>query len=116
MAITKAFMEANFKAARTFMAASNTVIRHETWEYTGTRLPYEQGEQVDLAGAMFTITGGVRLIVSELAAVWPMAGDPVSVRIDGSQWKTYTIISARLDENEVTMLVTYGERFDEEGI
>jgi hypothetical protein len=114
MAITKAFMEKQFKAARDFMVSSNVAVRHNSWNYTGTRLPYQQGEQVDESGAMFTVTGGVRLIVSELAAVWPKAGDLMEVRINGAPWTTYVIVATRLDEPEVTMLVTYGERYDEE--
>jgi len=92
-------------------------MRHDSREYTGTRTPFEKGELVDEAGAIFTVTGGVRLLTSDLASVWPEAGDQIQIKsTDKSQWPTYIIISRRLDETEATMILTYGERYDQEGL
>ena len=117
MAITKEFIAAKFAAARSFLAASTVTIRHENNEYLGTSLPFERGEIVDDNGAIFTVNGGGRLPVSEFAPVWPKAGDAIQAKTAaGPQWITYTIIATRLDEAEATMLMTYGERYDQEGL
>jgi hypothetical protein len=117
MAITKEFIAAKFAAARSVVSFATVTIRHENKEYLGTRLPFERGEIVDEAGAIFTVTGGVRLLVSEFAPVWPKAGDAIQAKTAaGPQWITYTIIATRLDEAEATMLMTYGERYDQEGL
>ena len=72
---------------------------------------------VDEAGAMFTVTGGVRLLTSEFASVWPEAGDQIQVKsAETSKRLTYVIIAGRLDETEATMSVTCGERYDQEGL
>ena len=72
---------------------------------------------VDEAGAIFTVTGGVRLLTSEFASIWPEAGDQIQIKsTETSKWLTYVIIAGRLDETEATMSVTYGERYDQEGL
>jgi hypothetical protein len=114
MSVTKATIEAMFATARATFSGAVITIRHNAREYSGTRLPVEKGEMVDAAGSMFTVTGGVRLMVSELPAVWPKAGDVASVlELEGSTWKTYSVVSTRLDEMEATMLLTYGEMYDQ---
>ena len=117
MAITKEFIAAKFAAARSFLAASTVTIRHAGTEYTGTRIPFERGETVDDNGAIFTVQGGVRLLTSELAPVWPKAGDQVQVKVGNDMaWSTFTVLPTRLDEAEATMLLMYGERYDQEGL
>ena len=102
---------------RTILVGSTVTIRHAGKELSGTRIPHEQGEVVDEAGAMFTVTGGLRLLTSELQPVWPKAGDLLTTKVGTDRaWSTYVIISARLDETQASMLVTYGERYDQEGI
>jgi len=102
---------------RSILTGSTVVIRHDTWEYSGPRLPHQVGEVVDENGAMFTVTGGVRLIASELGPVWPKAGDLIDAKSGSSQaWQTFVIISTRPDETEASLLITYGERYDQEGI
>lgn len=115
--ITKAAIQSLFASARTMFSGAQVVIRHGSREYTGTRTPFEKGEMVDEGGAIFTVTGGVRLLTSDFASVWPKAGDQIQVKsTETSKWLTYTIISGRLDETEATMLMTYGERYDQEGL
>jgi len=117
MAITKETVSSMFQKARSVFSGAVVTIRHSGKELSGTRLPFERGEIVDEAGAIFTVTGGVRLLVSEFAPVWPKAGDAIQTKTAAStQWGTYTIIATRLDEMEATMLVTYGERYDQEGL
>ena len=116
MTLSTAYVSGRVNAMRTILTGTTVTIRHESWEYSGTRLPHQQGEVVDDAGAMFTITGGLRLIVSELAPVWPKAGDLMEIRVGDTDWQTYVIIAARLDEAEASLLITYGERYDQEGI
>ena len=92
-------------------------IRHDGKTYTGTRLPFDTAEMVDDAGAIFQIQGGVRLLTSDLAKLRPKAGDEIQIKNDNSgAWITYVIVSARLDEIEATMLITYGERYDQDGM
>jgi len=117
MSVSKASIQSRFTAARTLFSGAQVVIRHNTREYTGTRTPFEKGEMVDETGAMFTITGGVRLLTSDFASVWPKAGDLIQIKsTETSKWLTYVVISGRLDETEATMMLTYGERYDQEGL
>ena len=102
------------KAIRAALPGALDTLRHCDTEYTGTAIPFERGEVVDESGAMFTITGGMRLVVSELAPVWPAAGDLVQLKSAGQdEWSTYVLIATRLDETSATILLTYGERYDE---
>jgi hypothetical protein len=117
MDISKARIQSLFTSARTAFSGSQVVIRHKTREQTGTRTPFDKGEMVDEAGAIFTVTGGARLLTSEFASTWPKAGDEIQIKsTETSKWLTYVIISGRLDETEATMSVTYGERYDQEGL
>lgn len=117
MSVTKSRIQALFSTARTTFAGAQVVIRHGSREYTGTRTPFEKGEMIDETGAIFTVTGGVRLLVSDFASVWPKAGDQIQIKsTETSRWLTYVAISTRLDETEATMLMTYGERYDQEGV
>ena len=94
MSLTKARIQSLFASARTTFSGAQVVIRHKTREQTGTRAPFEKGEMVDEAGAIFTVTGGVRLLTSEFASVWPEAGDQIQIKsADTSKWLTYIIIS-----------------------
>jgi len=111
MSVTKDRIQTLFASARTTFSGAQVVIRHKTREYTGTRTPFEKGEMVDESGAMFTVTGGIRLLTSDFASVWPNAGDLIQIKsIETSKWLTYVVIAGRLDETEATMLMTYGER------
>jgi hypothetical protein len=117
MTVTKETIQSMFASARNAFAGANVTIRHNGRTYTGTRLPFEKGETVDEMGAIFTITGGVRLLTSEFAPVWPKPGDQIDVRdTETNRWLTYTIISGRLDEMEATMLMQFGERYDQQGV
>ncbi len=117
MTISKAAIQTLFTSARSVFSGAQVVIRHKSREYTGTRTPFEKGEVVDETGAIFTVTGGVRLLTSEFASVWPEAGNLIQIKsTETSKWLTYVVISGRLDETEATMLLTYGERYDEEGL
>ena len=117
MSVTKQAVTNLFKQARSAFSGSLVTIRHANKEYSGTRIPFEQGEMVDEAGTIFTVTGGLRLLTDELAPVWPKAGDQIQEKVGNStEWATYTIIATRLDETQATMLLTYGERYDQEGI
>ena len=117
MQLSASYVSSRVSAMRGILTGTTVVIRHDTWEYSGTRIPHQQGEVVDESGAMFTVTGGLRLITSELASVWPKAGDLIETQVGTSQvWQTYVIISARLEESQASILITYGERYDEESI
>ena len=117
MSVSKARMQTLFTSARTIFSGAQIVIRHNNIELTGTRTPFEKGEMVDENGAMFTVTGGVRLLTSEFASVWPKAGDQIQIKsTETKKWITYIVISGRLDETEATMMVTYGERYDQDGL
>lgn len=117
MSVTKATIQSLFASARTMFSGAQVVIRHDSREYTGTRTPFEKGEMVDEGGAIFTVTGGIRLLTSDFASVWPKAGDQIQIKsTETSKWLTYVVISTRLDETEATMLMTYGERYDQEGL
>jgi len=114
MSVSKARIQALFASARTVFEGAQLVMRHGREEYTGTRTPFEKGEMVDESGAMFTVTGGVRLLTSDFASVWPKAGDQIQIEsTETSKWLTYVVISTRLDETEATMILTYGERYDQ---
>jgi len=116
MSITKATVESMFTAARSAFSGASVVIRHGGREYTGTRLPTDKAEMVDESGAMFTVTGGARFLVSEFAPVWPKAGDQINVKSpESGDWLTFVVVSTRLDEMQATILLTYGERYDEYG-
>ena len=115
MSLTTQAVSDAMKAIRAALPGALDTLRHDDTEYTGTAIPFERGEVVDESGAMFTITGGIRLVVSELQDVRPVAGDLVQLKAKGKDdWSTYVIIATRLDETSATMLVTYGERYDEE--
>jgi hypothetical protein len=116
MQLSASYVSGRVNAMRGILTGTTVTMRHESWEYSGTRQPHQQGEVVDESGAMFSVTGGLRLIVSELAPAWPKAGDLMEVRIGETDWQTFIIIAARLDEAEASMLITYGERYDQEGI
>lgn len=117
MSITKATIQSVFAAARTAFIGANVTIRCNGKELTGTRIPTDKGETVNDEGTMFTVVGGVRLLTSEFARRWPKPGDEVSVKsTETGQWETFVIVNTRLDEMEATMLVTYGERYDEYGV
>jgi len=114
MSITTATIQAMYATARSTFAGASVTIRHNGTEYTGTRLPIDSGEVVDEGGAMFTVSGGVRLLVSELAPVWPKSGDKVDVKsTENSKWVSYVVGPTRLDEMEATMLLQYGEMYDQ---
>lgn len=116
MSVTKSAVESIYRAGRTAFAGANVVIRHGGREYTGTRLPKDNGRTVDDAGEMMTISGGVRLLVSELAPVRPKEGDTIQVKSgETAQWLSYTVGPIRYDEMEATMLLQYGELYDESG-
>lgn len=116
MSVTKSTIESIFAAARTAFAGSNVEIRHNGRTYTGTRLPSDCGEIVDEAGALKTISGGVRLMASELSKPWPNVNDEISVKsAESSTWKTYIVANIRYDEMQATMLLTYAEQYDESG-
>ena len=115
--LTKAIVQEIYASIRTVVSGANVTIRHANKEYTGTRIPFEQGEMVDDDGAIFTVQGGVRLVTSELAPVWPKSGDKVQVKVgNNTAWSTFIVLPTRLDETEATMLMTYGERYDQEGL
>lgn len=117
MSLTKSALQGLFAQARIVFEGANVEVRHNSRKYTGTRLPYEKGEVVDEVGAMFTIQGGVRLLTSEFIGSWPKAGDTIDVKPpDSNNWLTYVVVSTRLDEMEATMLLTYGERYDQDGM
>ena len=117
MSVSKATIQSLFSSARTVFSGAQVVLRHDRREYTGTRTPFDKGEVVDEAGAIFTVTGGVRLLTSDFASVWPKAGDQIQIKsTETSKWLTYVAISTRLDETEATMMLTYGERYDQEGL
>lgn len=117
MSVTKDRIQTLFTAARTVFSGAQVVIRQGRREYTGTRTPFEKGEMIDETGAIFTITGSVRLLTDDFAAVWPKAGDQIQIKsTETSKWLTYVVISTRLDETEATMLLAYGERYDQEGL
>ena len=117
MSVTKAAAEAIYTAGRTAFAGANVVVRHNGREYTGTRLPADSGRMVDEAGAMCSASGGVRLLISELAPVWPKSGNRIEVKsTESGNWIAYVIGSARADEMEATMLLQYGELYDQEGV
>jgi len=117
MSISKSRIQELFASARTLFSGAQVVIRHDSREYTGTRTPFEKGEMIDDGGAIFTVTGGVRLLTSEFASVWPKAGDQIQIKsTETGKWLTYIFISGRLDETEATMILTYGERYDQEGV
>jgi hypothetical protein len=117
MQLSSSYVSSRVNAMRGILTGTTVVIRHDTWEYSGTRQPHQQGEVVDESGAMFTVTGGLRLITIELGPVWPKAGDLMQTQVGTSQvWQTYVIISARLEESQASILLTYGERYDEEDV
>jgi len=117
MSVSKARIQALFASARTTFSGAQVVIRHSQKEYTGTRTPFDKGELIDESGAIFTVTGSVRLLTSEFASVWPKAGDQIQIKsTETKKWLTYVAISTRLDETEATMLLTYGERYDQEDL
>ena len=117
MSLTKESIQTMFAAARSVLSGAQVVLRHNRREYTGTRLPLDKAEMVDEAGAIFTIQGGMRLLTSELGPTWPKAGDQVRVKsTETGKWLTFVVISTRLDEMEATMLLQYGERYDQDGV
>ena len=116
MSVTKTIAENMFKAGRTAFSGSNVTIRHKTREYVGTRLPCEKGEMVDDEGAIYTVTGGGRFLCSEFAKPWPKTNDTIDVKSgESGAWKAYMVLPTRLDEMEATMLLQYGERYDQPG-
>ena len=117
MSVTKDTIQAMFTAARTAFSGANVTIRHNGREYTGTRLPADIGRVVDEGGAMFTVSGGVRLLTSEFASVWPKVGDKIEIRsTESGRWITYIMGPPHFDEMDATMLVIYGELYDQEGV
>ena len=102
---------------RSILTGANEIVRCDDVEYNGVRIPFEKGEVVDESGAMFTVTGGLRLIVGELQSVWIHPGDTIQIYdIEAKEWKTYITLSSRLDETKASILMTYGERYDQEGL
>jgi len=116
MSITKAYVEQMFTAARAAFSGAHVAVRHGAKTYTGTRLPCDKGETVDESGAMYTISGGVRLMTSELGKPWPKPGDTIDVQSgESGAWLTFTVLPTRFGEMEATMLLNYGERYDQPG-
>ena len=117
MSVTKSTVEALFAAARTVFSGACVTIRHNGRTYTGTRLPCEKGEVVDEVGTAYTSSGGVRLLCSELSKPWPKANDTIEVKsTESGSWVTFMVLPTRLDEMEATMLLNYGERYDQAGM
>jgi hypothetical protein len=117
MALTTAYVRSRVEGMRSILSGANVTVRHDDVEYDGVSVPFEKGEVVDESGAMFTITGGLRLIVGEFRSVWIKPGDLINIYdTEAKEWKTYVTLASRLDETKATMLVTYGERYDQEGL
>ena len=116
MSVTKETIQAMFNQARSVFSGATETIRHDSRSFVGTRVPFEKGERIeeDGGGAVYTVTGGVRLATAELGRVWPKPGDTVDIKPpDGDAWLTYIVITTRLDEMQATMILMYGERYDQ---
>jgi len=114
MAVTKEFIAAQFAAARSFLSGSTITIRHRDRKYVCTRGSLEEEELVGDAGSTMGALGACRAVVSELGPVRPKSGDTIDVYDEESKkWQSRVIKFTRPDETHATMLIMYGERYDQ---
>jgi len=112
MALTKALVQTQFRAARTALSGSNVSVRHEGHTYTGVRSSTEFSDQPGGMGSLQGASGAVRLDVSELNTPYPKAGDEIDViEQDGSIWKERRVIMPRYDQTGGTVRIDYENRY-----